>query len=70
MTATVAAPPLPPTPLHGLPCPDCGHQFDSRSPRPCACPVIDLRDMPLADVKALLAAEGFSLNHQPGGSHG
>lgn len=59
----MVAPPLPPNPLHGRPCPDCGHLFDQHATQPCACPVIDLAGMPLADVKGLLAAGGLSIHH-------
>lgn len=37
-----------------LPCPDCG-QPDNR---PCAC-FVDVRDMPLADLKAVFARSGI-----------
>lgn len=52
---------LPPNPLHGLPCPDCGHLFNSHAPQPCNCRVIRLSDVPFADVKALFAEAGLSV---------
>lgn len=57
---------LPRNPLHGLPCPDCGHLFNSHAPQPCNCPVIRLSDVPFADVKALFAEAGLSVVRREG----
>lgn len=68
MSTDRVAPTLPRNPLHGLPCPDCGHRFDSYAERPCGCPVVELAGMPLADLKALFAREGLSLRRTEAGS--